>query len=92
MNYQSAWNAGEAPALLGVLYGRIGQKPATTPSTTCYCREPSIDSVPRHVVFLHSLFFVLGFTIVFTLTGIAVGLFGNALNQQLLMQIALLCL
>jgi cytochrome c-type biogenesis protein len=51
-----------------------------------------IDSVPRHVVFLHSLFFVLGFTIVFTLTGAAVGLFGRAINQNLLMQVGAIVL
>lgn len=54
--------------------------------------QPSVQSAPRHVVFLHSLFFVLGFTIVFTLTGAAVGLFGGALNQHVLMQVGAIVL
>lgn len=44
------------------------------------------DGVSRMAIFLHSLFFVLGFTIVFTLAGAAVGLFGSALNENLLRQ------
>jgi cytochrome c-type biogenesis protein len=64
----------------------LAQKPATTPVAPVSTKSQPIDSVPRHIVFLHSLFFVLGFTIVFTLTGAAVGLFGSALNQHALMQ------
>jgi cytochrome c-type biogenesis protein len=64
----------------------LAQKPATTPAAPINTKSQPLDSVPRHVVFLHSLFFVLGFTIVFTLTGAAVGLFGSALNQHALMQ------
>lgn len=71
----------------------LAQKPASSPAAApAPVAKSAIDSVPRHVVFLHSLFFVLGFTIVFTLTGIAVGLFGSALNQQLLMQIGAIVL
>jgi cytochrome c-type biogenesis protein len=65
----------------------LAQKPATTTSAAAInTKSQPIDSVPRHIVFLHSLFFVLGFTLVFTLTGAAVGLFGSALNQNALMQ------
>jgi cytochrome c-type biogenesis protein len=70
----------------------LAQKPATTSAAPAITLKLPIDNVPRHVVFLHSLFFVLGFTIVFTLTGIAVGLFGSALDQQLLMQIGAIVL
>ena len=37
----------------------------------------------RWVVFLHALFFVLGFTLVFTLLGSAAGLLGRSLNQYM---------
>jgi cytochrome c-type biogenesis protein len=71
----------------------LAQKPATTTSAApTNAQKLPNESVPRHVVFLHSVFFVLGFTVVFTLTGIAVGLFGSALNQQLLMQIGAIVL
>ena len=40
------------------------------------------ESGPSRVtVFLHSFFFVLGFTAVFTLLGAAAGLFGRNLNS-----------
>lgn len=64
----------------------MAQKPAAAPAVTAQ-NKTSVQGAPRHVVFLHSLFFVLGFTIVFTVGGAAVGLFGKALNQHLLMQI-----
>jgi cytochrome c-type biogenesis protein len=71
----------------------LAHKPATaSPPAAASPKQVSIDSVPRHVVFLHSLFFVLGFTIVFTLTGAAMGLFGRAINQHLLMQIGAIVL
>jgi cytochrome c-type biogenesis protein len=63
-----------------------------TPAAPTVSTKPAVDNVARHVVFLHSLFFVLGFTIVFTLTGAAVGLFGRAIDQQLLMQIGAIVL
>lgn len=68
----------------------LAQKPAS--AAAAVPAQPSMQAAPRHVVFLHSLFFVLGFTLVFTLTGAAVGLFGQALNQQLLMQIGAIVL
>jgi cytochrome c-type biogenesis protein len=67
----------------------LAQKTAAAPAAVT---KPSVQSAPRHVVFLHSLFFVLGFTIVFTLAGAAVGLFGSTLNQHLLMQVGAIVL
>ena len=64
----------------------MAQKPAASAAVTAQSKA-SVAGAPRHVVFLHSLFFVLGFTIVFTVGGAAVGLFGRAINQHLLMQI-----
>ena len=63
----------------------LAQKPAA-PAASAQ-NKATVRGAPRHVVFLHSLFFVLGFTIVFTVGGAAVGLFGRAINQHLLMQI-----
>lgn len=45
-------------------------------------KKSPVDGV-RLTVFLHSLFFVLGFTTVFTLLGSAAGLLGANLNQYL---------
>ena len=68
----------------------LAQKPAAAPAAP-QVKVP-VQATPRHVVFLHSLFFVLGFTIVFTLTGAAVGLFGSAIDQQFLMQVGAIVL
>jgi cytochrome c-type biogenesis protein len=68
----------------------LAQKTAAAPAAASPKRN--VRSAPRHVVFLHSLFFVLGFTIVFTLTGAAVGLFGSAINQHVLMQVGAIVL
>lgn len=67
----------------------LAEKPAAPSATTATTAQSkaSAQAAPRRVVFLHSLFFVLGFTIVFTVGGAAVGLFGRAINQHLLMQI-----
>jgi len=56
---------------------RAQQQPDSAPS-----KEQ--DKVNRLNVFLHSVFFVLGFTVVFTLIGSAAGLLGRNLNYQLL--------
>lgn len=68
----------------------LAQKPAAVPAAA----QPKtpVQATPRHVVFLHSLFFVLGFTIVFTLSGAAFGLFGRAIDQQFLMQVGAIVL
>lgn len=68
----------------------LAQQPAAAPTATSL--KPPVQNAPRHVVFLHSLFFVLGFTIVFTLTGAAFGLFGSAINQHFLMQVGAIVL
>ncbi len=68
-----------------------GLAPETVAAAT-FTGPPVRDDVARHVVFLHSLFFVLGFTLVFTLTGAAVGLFGSTINQHLLMQVGAIVL
>ena len=41
---------------------------------------PRMTAASRWVVFLHALFFVLGFTLVCTLLGSAAGLLGRSLN------------
>lgn len=47
-------------------------------------RSTTADSGPSRInVFLHSFFFVLGFTTVFTLLGAAAGLFGRNLNAYM---------
>ena len=56
------------------------EQPAKQPPCAVVAAPPGGAS--RRSVFLHSLFFVLGFTIVFTLTGVAVGLFGSTLELQ----------
>ncbi len=43
----------------------------------------SSDSVSRWAVFLHSVAFVLGFSLVFILLGSAAGLLGRGLNQYM---------
>ena len=65
----------------------LAQKNAASPTATSVQSKGNVQATPRRVVFLHSLFFVLGFTIVFTLTGAAFGLFGRSLDQHLLMQV-----
>lgn len=60
---------------------QAGAAPAATAG------EPAAAGAGRLTIFLHSLFFVLGFTLVFTLTGAAVGLFGSHFNEQVLMEI-----
>lgn len=48
---------------------------------------PEIGRTPtevnRWVVFLHAVFFVLGFTLIFTILGSAAGLLGRSLNQYM---------
>ncbi|MBK8046975.1 MAG: sulfite exporter TauE/SafE family protein [Anaerolineales bacterium] len=44
---------------------------------------PAGGNVSRWAVFLHSCFFVLGFTLVFTLLGSAAGLLGRSLNEYM---------
>jgi cytochrome c-type biogenesis protein len=66
------------------------QEPDSQQVATPQATVPKKDVAPkkgdggrRLVVFLHSVFFVLGFTTVFTLLGSAAGLLGNSLNQYL---------
>ena len=60
------------------------QEPDTQQVATPQAATPKKDDGGRRlVVFLHSVFFVLGFTTVFTLLGSAAGLLGNSLNQYL---------
>jgi cytochrome c-type biogenesis protein len=60
------------------------QEPDTQQVTIPQAATPKKDDGGRRlVVFLHSVFFVLGFTTVFTLLGSAAGLLGSSLNQYL---------
>ena len=44
--------------------------------------QPQPETVSRWAVFAHALFFVFGFTLVFTLMGSAAGLLGRNLNRE----------
>ncbi|MBW7882483.1 MAG: sulfite exporter TauE/SafE family protein [Caldilineaceae bacterium] len=46
-------------------------------------KPPVAEKTNRLVVFAHAFFFVLGFTLIFTLVGSAVGLLGQSLNQYM---------
>lgn len=60
------------------------QEPETKQVAQPQATKPASDDGGRRlVVFMHSVFFVLGFTTVFTLLGSAAGLLGNSLNQYL---------
>ena len=46
--------------------------------------QPQPESVSRWAIFAHAVFFVFGFTLIFTLMGSAAGLLGRNLNRELL--------
>lgn len=49
---------------------------------TAAARPPQAESVNRWAVFAHAVFFVLGFTLIFTIMGSAAGLLGRNLNRE----------
>ena len=59
-----------------------GQRPVTSKKRHTVPQTGSED-VSRLTIFMHALFFVLGFTFVFTLLGSAAGLLGQSLNLYL---------
>ena len=46
--------------------------------------QPQPETVSRWAIFAHAVFFVLGFTFIFTLMGSAAGLLGRNLNRELM--------
>jgi cytochrome c-type biogenesis protein len=53
------------------------------PVAPASARPSSAPNAARLTTFLHALFFVLGFTVVFTLLGSAIGLLGRSLNPYM---------